>query len=273
MSNLSLARIEARQRSERAIAQASQRTGVAFDYLYNQAKVESALNPQARARTSSASGLFQFTNQTWLATLKKHGPAHGLHWAANAIGDQGNGRFAITDPGQRQAILDLRFDPDAASAMAAEFAADNRYYLSSRLGRSVEDVDLYLAHFLGAGGAGKFLENFDQHPDAAAAPLFPAAAAANRSIFYAANGAMRSLEEIRSGFAAKMGAATDARSFTPSSLSVIQNRHAVQFSQGNATASIPMEMRGLEAMPGRLSIDFARAAYARLETMFGGDRS
>jgi len=31
------------------------------------------LQPPARAQTSSAAGLFQFVDQTWLATLKRHG--------------------------------------------------------------------------------------------------------------------------------------------------------------------------------------------------------
>jgi len=40
-----------------AIAKAAQRTGVDFDYLLAQARIESSLNPNAKARTSSAAGL------------------------------------------------------------------------------------------------------------------------------------------------------------------------------------------------------------------------
>ncbi len=68
-----------------AIQRAAARTNVDFGYLFNQAKVESGLDPDAKARTSSATGLFQFIDQTWLGTVKKHGAAHGLDWAANAI--------------------------------------------------------------------------------------------------------------------------------------------------------------------------------------------
>src|SRR5437868_1566523 len=69
-----------RDRVTAAIQLASARTGVQFDYLLNQARIESSLNPEARARTSSATGLFQFIEQTWLGMVKQHGAAHGLSW-------------------------------------------------------------------------------------------------------------------------------------------------------------------------------------------------
>lgn len=100
-------------------------------------------------------------------------------------------------------MLDLRNDAQAAASMAAASAADNRAYLTARLGRETEPVDLYLAHFLGRGGAGKFLSS---DPQAAGAALFPAAARANRAVFYAPDGTARSLGAIRTRFAAKFDA-------------------------------------------------------------------
>ena len=172
-----------RDRVTAAIQLASARTGVQFDYLFNQARVESSLNPNARARTSSATGLFQFIEQTWLGMVKQHGAEHGLSWAADAIQRGRNGHYYVADPAMRREILDLRRQPEASSAMAAEFASDNGRYLQSRLGRPAEPVDLYLAHFLGAGGAARFLRAHDSNPAAAAAPLLPQAARANRPIF------------------------------------------------------------------------------------------
>ncbi|MEA1015937.1 transglycosylase SLT domain-containing protein [Sphingosinicella sp. LY1275] len=188
-----------------AIQRASARTGVDFSYLFNQAKVESGLNPMARARTSSATGLFQFIDQTWLGTVKKHGEAHGLGWAVDAISRGSDGRYRVADPATRRAILDLRNQPEAASAMAAEFASDNQAHLEGSLGRPVESVDLYLAHFLGAGGASKFLRAHDANPDAAAAASLPEAARANRWVFFNKDGSARSFAEIRERFAAKIG--------------------------------------------------------------------
>lgn len=188
-----------------SIHQAAARTGVDFDYLLGQARIESGLDPNAKARTSSATGLFQFIDQTWLSTVHKHGAQHGLGWAADAIKQGSGGKFYVSDADTRRAILDLRRNPDAASAMAAEFAADNQAYLEGKIGRAAEPVDLYLAHFLGAGGAAKFLAAHDANPDAPAAAALPAAARANRSIFYDRSGSPRSYAEIRERFAAKLG--------------------------------------------------------------------
>jgi hypothetical protein len=76
-----------------AIAHAARETGMDFQYMLAQAKIESALNPDAKASTSSAAGLYQFTRDTWLRTLDAHGDKHGLGWASAAIS---GGR--ITDP-------------------------------------------------------------------------------------------------------------------------------------------------------------------------------
>jgi hypothetical protein len=149
--------IAMQQRVTLAIAKASARTGVGFDYLMDQAQLESGMRPDARAQTSSATGLYQFTNQTWLATLKRHGPTHGLDWASGAITQNRNGAFTVTDPDMHAQIMGLRTHPETAAIMAAELASDNGDYLQSRMGGIPQDVDLYLAHFLGAKGAGDFL--------------------------------------------------------------------------------------------------------------------
>ncbi len=186
-----------------AIYNAASATGVDFNYLFNQARVESSLNPEAKARTSSATGLYQFIEQSWLGVVAKHGEDHGLGWAASTIKRGSDGRYRVADPAMRSAILDLRRDPQASAAMAAEFASDNRDYLERRLGHDVEAVDLYLAHFLGAGGATKFLRNYEADPDAPAATVFPAAARSNRGVFFNRDGTARTLAEVRARFAAK----------------------------------------------------------------------
>jgi hypothetical protein len=165
-----------------AIARASQRTGVDFDYLLAQAKIESSLNPQAQAGTSSAAGLYQFTNSTWLRTLDRHGEQHGLDWAAGAI-DGGK-----ADPTMRAQIMAMRFDPNASALMAAELANDNKQVLMGVLGREPDGAELYMAHFLGADGASKFLAALQSDPGQSAAAILPKAAAANRGIFYDGNG-------------------------------------------------------------------------------------
>ena len=186
-----------------AIAKASQATGIDFDYLLGQAQLESGLNPTARAGTSSATGLYQFIDQSWLGVIKQHGGEHGLGWASNAITRSGN-RWVVSDPGMKSAILNLRNNPDVSASMAAEFASDNKASLEGSLGRGATGTDLYMAHFLGLGGARSFLRTMQANPNVSGAAMFPAAARANRNIFYDAGGNARSLGDIYQRFAAKL---------------------------------------------------------------------
>lgn len=168
---------------EAAIRRASSATGVDADFLIKTARRESAMNPSAKARTSSAAGLFQFIEQTWLGTVKAHGAKHGYGQYADLIHRGSDGRWRV-DGSARNVVLDLRFDPQAASTMAAELTASNAAYLRGRTGREPGAGDLYAAHFLGPAGAAELMSAMDRRPGSSAASLFPEAAAANRSIFY-----------------------------------------------------------------------------------------
>lgn len=197
--------IDSRQGSiQSAISLASQKTGIDFNYLLGQAQVESGLRSDARAGTSSARGLYQFIEQSWLSIVKKHGAEHGLGWAADAIQTSAGGRLSVGNAGTRQAILALRNDPQAASLMAAEHAADNKAEIEASLGRPATGTDLYMAHFLGLGGARRFLKTLASNPDRIGAAMFPAAAAANRSVFYSPSGQPRTVSEIYDRFANKL---------------------------------------------------------------------
>jgi hypothetical protein len=188
---------------EAAIAGAAKKTQVDFDYLLAQARVESGLDPSAQARTSSALGLFQFIESTWLSTMQRHGGRFGLDHVARQIGPGANGRPAIANATTRAAILDLRRDPAIASQMAAALAQDNRAALKPVLGREPGHGELYLAHFLGAGDAARFLNEHQDDPSQKAAALFPRPAAANRGIFY--DGAQaRSLAGVLDHLTAKL---------------------------------------------------------------------
>ncbi|MBC7521247.1 MAG: transglycosylase SLT domain-containing protein [Sandarakinorhabdus sp.] len=188
------------------VRDAAARTGMDFSYLLAQARVESGLDPQAKAATSSARGLYQFTNATWLETVRKHGAEHGLGWAADAIkqGAAGAGSAA------RATILALRDNAEAAALMAGEFAHDNGAILEKKLGRAAGATELYMAHFLGAGGAGKFLTALAVSPGLAAASGGPAGAAANAAVFFAKDGSPRSLADVFARFAAKIEGAGEA---------------------------------------------------------------
>jgi hypothetical protein len=132
-----------------AIRQAAQMTGTSFQYLLATAQVESNLNPNAKVTTSSARGLFQFIEQTWLGTLKEQGPALGYGPYADAITRLPSGRYAVTDPQLYKRILNLRSDPSANALMAGAFTRINAEELAGRLGRDPIEGELYIAHFLG----------------------------------------------------------------------------------------------------------------------------
>ncbi len=169
---------------EAAIQRASQATGVDFSFLMKTAGRESGMNPSARAGSSSAAGLFQFVEQTWLSTLKQHGSKHGYARYAELIDRGSDGRYHVAGGEARRAVMDLRLDPHAASLMAGELAADAAAYLKGRTGRDATAGELYAAHFLGPQGSARLIEAAQTRPGASAAQLFPDAAHANRTIFY-----------------------------------------------------------------------------------------
>ena len=169
---------------EAAIQRASQATGVDFGFLLGTAKRESGYNPNAKAHTSSAAGLFQFVDQTWLATLKQHGAKYGYARYADLIGKGADGRYYVAGAEARQAVMELKLDPHAASLMAGELTSDHASYLRGRVGRDPTAGELYAAHVLGPQGSARLIEARRAAPATAAANLFPDAAAANHAIFY-----------------------------------------------------------------------------------------
>lgn len=172
------------QRVARHIRAAAEATGIPFDYLLAQANTESRMDPNAASRRSSAMGLYQFTASTWLEMVKKHGADHGLGNYADAITKGRDGKWNVADKELKAEILNLRKDPRISALMAGEYAADNGKVLEAKLGRKASTHDLYLAHFLGAGGALKVLQGIGGDQQTTAAGILPEAAKANPEVFH-----------------------------------------------------------------------------------------
>jgi len=187
-----------------AIQKASAHTGVDFAYLVAQAGQESSFQPDAKAGTSSARGLYQFVSSTWLKLVHDKGAQYGLGDYASQIEMTDSGP-KVADPIVRHQILALREDPTIAANMAAEYAKANGAQLQQDLGRAVSSTDLYMAHFLGTSGAAKFLSALDTTPNASGAKLLPDAAAANRGVFYDGDGSPRTVAQIYNHFASRFG--------------------------------------------------------------------
>ncbi len=215
-----------------ALQYASKRTGVDLGYLKTTAKRESNLDPNAKAGTSTATGLFQFIERTWLGMLKQAGGEHGYGELAEKIQPTSGGGFRVTDAKARKEILELRQDPKAAALMAGEFTAQNAETLRSALGREASEGELYAAHFLGARGAVELVRLTETAPTAPAADRFPAAAAANRPIFYTSNGQARSAAQVYTKITSGYGAGPAVHEATPA---VPENATYLAFAPGRSS--------------------------------------
>ncbi|MGF3022954.1 transglycosylase SLT domain-containing protein [Methylobacterium aquaticum] len=141
---------------------------------------ESSFLTEVQARTSSATGLYQFIERTWLQVMREFGAQHGYAREAGLIGED-NG---VADPAERARILDLRRDPSLSALMAGEMLKRDSARIAARIGRDLSLGETYLAHFLGPDDAERFMAKVVEEPKAEAAALLPKPAKANRPIFY-----------------------------------------------------------------------------------------
>jgi Transglycosylase SLT domain len=194
-----------------ALKSAAAATGSDFHYLLGTAMRESSLKPNAQSSSSSAAGLFQFIDQTWLSLVKEHGGEHGLSDYAAAITKDGDGHYHA-DPALKQAILALRKDPQLSALMAGEYAKSTQGMMRANLGREVCGGELYAAHFLGPDAACKLIRLAGSEPATSAAAQFPQAAAANKNVFFRGDGAPKSVREVYDWAMRQPGGADTVRS-------------------------------------------------------------
>ena len=250
------------------IAQAAHKSGVDFGFLMAQAAQESNFDSKSVAKTSSAQGLFQMINQTWLGLVKNHGAEHGLSAQAAAIKQDDSGQYVVKDAATRQEILDLRKNPKIAAGLGADLVRENQSALQSNLGRKVGPTELYLAHFLGSKAATQFLQQTEANRGQIAADMMPQAAAANPQVFYnSSTGKPLTLGQIYDRFQSSI-----------SDKMALFNKHRAnltQFVAGSAEQSNGMQNNAANNMPSGaitsrnpanpvLGTEFARGANANL---------
>lgn len=186
-----------------AILAASHKTGVNFSYLMKKAAIESDCNASAKCKTSSAEGLYQFVDQTWLQMVHNHGHECGLSGFAKKIFKASDGKYVVADPADKKEILNLKKNPQLSAFMAAKYSQENKAYLQSKLHRNVTDTDLYFCHLLGPNGAVRFLKELKNESGQSAAAHFPKASQTNYKLFHDNNGNEKSLGAIYAGIQKK----------------------------------------------------------------------
>jgi hypothetical protein len=185
-----------------ALRTASASTGVSFDYLVKTAQRESNFDPSAKAPTSSATGLFQFTKETWLNVLERYGAKHDVK----------------TDGLSRADLLALRKDPELSAVMAGELAGENAKILGKKLGRPATSAELYTAHFMGPHDAFELIEAARSKKAGPAAEIFPRAALANANAFRGKDGATLTSAQLYQKLTGVDVAMADAGKVAPGNL-------------------------------------------------------
>jgi hypothetical protein len=224
----------------RALRGAARATGADPALLLALAWKESRFDPAARNPLSSARGLMQFTEATWLEMVRDFGPRHGLaRHAAQLATDPRDGTISASSPRHLARILELRGDPRLSAVMAAERIAREREGLERALGRAAAPADLYAVHLLGPAGARRFLAELRR------APSRPALEAvgrdgveANRGVFLArGSGRTLSLAEVH---AAMAGAVEEQRAARAGLLAQLSTAPATVRSGGRGANWVEM---------------------------------
>lgn len=170
-----------------AITRAADASGADPVYMMALADKESSFIPHNRAATSSAEGLYQFIAGTWLEAVRSFGAKYGYSAEAAAIETTG-GQLSVPDEEMREHILGLRRNPYISALMAGELKMRDTATLEGKLGRKISRSEFYLSHFFGVDRARKFMSLLDGKPKQSASRVFPAAAKANKALFYQQNG-------------------------------------------------------------------------------------
>ncbi len=251
----------------KAVRKASLASGSSFELLMASAQIESGFQTTAKASTSSAAGLFQFTEQTWLDTVRRHGAEHGMAAEASAIVDQ-SGKLTTADPATRSRILSLRNDLSVATTFAADHLRDLSANLSAGLGRAVTAGEVYLGHFLGAHGAKQMISAPQNQP---AADVLPEAARSNSSLFYAADGTPYTAAQFLQRVQKRVSQAFADIGFSPAGSSSTANGSMIATTSGSSATGLSAQ--GNSAIQKIQSASERLAMASLMEPLMQADRA
>ena len=139
------------------VVRAAQATNTDPTVLRALADQDPALLPNRRVTTSSAQGVFQFGEGTWLEVLRRYGPKHGYRAEAKAIRIV-RGRPVVANSPERARLLSLRRDPYLSGLMAGELITTHRQILAGKVARDPAFAELYMGYALSLNGANRFVD-------------------------------------------------------------------------------------------------------------------
>lgn len=138
-------------------------TNAPAGYLRALAGQEGLDNPDAQNPRSSATGLMQFTEDTWLSMLSRHGRQYGLpERLATAIVRRPNGSYAVRDRAARDELMRLRNSGEWSAIMGGHLFHEEAETMQRVRGRPVQVNEVYLGHFMGGNVAGQWIRMLDQ---------------------------------------------------------------------------------------------------------------
>lgn len=176
---------------QQGLTMAAEASGVAATWLAEIANAESGFNPAAKNPNSSATGLYQFTDATWISALRK---------SEKVLKE----RYGVTQDFSKftkEQMLAMRADPVLQSVVMGEFTFNNITALEEKLGgQHIGLKDAYLAHVMGVDGAAKLIRAMEVNPNAPAEVLFAKEAKANPALF-----AGKSMAEAYATITGKVG--------------------------------------------------------------------
>ncbi len=174
-----------------ALHNASQKTNISFELLVMKAMIESDLGRVTQSKTSSARGVFQYIEPTWIVLMKRYGNRIGYSEYADSIkySAEHKKHMVQSQTISRQDVLDLRENPRIAALIKGYQIQDEVKILAQfKNGARVNATDHYIAHMLGLTMARKFYEFQQTESPIILANLknryFSEAVSLNRSFFY-----------------------------------------------------------------------------------------
>ncbi len=225
---------------EAAIREGSRVTGMDEAILNAIAYKESTFNPNAKAPTSTAKGLFQFLDGTWKSMVSRYGSKYGV--PANAS----------------------PYDPLSAAIMGGAFLKHEIYPEIKKVRPNPNATDLYMGHFMGPVGGRNWLRNMTNNPNGIAARDFPVQAKANQWVYWdKGTGRARTYAEIYDVFSRGLRGIESA----------VTKQNAPQTgTQVNPTAATPMNDKAVPPAEQKITPEAqALGASGQQQATGGGD--